>query len=379
MRIHLLAVPNTQTTAAYPLDGFCVRTMLFAALLKRLGHEVVLYGVHANEAPCDGFVSCMSADEQRGFVGDTPYQAVPFEAGSPLFDTFNKRAAQHLRSIKQPGDVIATIAGSAQHFVSEHHPELRFLEYSIGYAGVCAPFRVFQSQAWRHLVHGFTRVDSGRDFDAVIPPWFNVADFPFTDQPNDYVAYCGRLTAVKGLKTVCDAAREAGVPLIVMGHGDPSLVTYGEYVGDVPMEERNRLLSGAKAVLMPTQYIEPFGNVSAEAQLCGTPVISTDFGAFTESVEHGVTGFRCTSLGEFVQAIDLAGDLDRRAIRRRAERLYSTDAAAVAYTGYFRRLETVGQDGWRDLNPGLETAGLAMSSPPDASVGAVDACTSSLT
>ena len=48
--------------------------------------------------------------------------------------------------------------------------------------------------------------------------------------------------------------------------GNPSLVTYGEFLGDVPTRERNRLLSGARAVLMPTHYIEPFGNVAAEAQ-----------------------------------------------------------------------------------------------------------------
>lgn len=372
MRVHLLSVPNTQTTAEFPLDGFCVRTMLFASLLKRLGAEVVLYGVQANEAPCDGFVSCLSAEEQRGFIGDTPYAAVPFDANSPLFATFNKRAAQHLRSIKQPGDIIATIAGGAQRFVSENHPELRFVEYSIGYMGICAPYRVFQSHAWRHVVHGFTGVDSGREFDTVIPPWFDVDAFPVSD-PEDYVAYCGRLTAVKGLKTACDAAREAGVRLVVMGHGDPALVTYGEYLGAVGMEERNRVLSKARAVLMPTQYLEPFGNVSAEAQLCGTPMITTDFGAFTESVEQGVSGFRCTSLGEFVQAIDLASTLDRDIIRQRARRLYSTETAAVAYHAYFRRLETIAGDGWNSLDPGLETAALAMTAPPDARVGAVDA------
>lgn len=339
MRVHLLTVPNTRTTAAYPLDGFCTRTQLFSKLLMRLGHTVHLYGVAENDTPCTEFVSCLTADEQTAWCQDVPYQSVPFDGASQLFLTYNSRAALAIRERKQPGDVIATIAGSAQHLVAEWHPELRFLEYSIGYRGVCAPYRVFQSHAWRHTVYGFTGVDGDRPFDTVIPPWFTAPPLQATGEP--YVAYCGRLVASKGLAMACAAAREAGVPLVVMGHGDPALVTYGEYVGDVPTAERDRLLARARAVLMPTLYVEPFGNVSAEAQLCGTPVIASNWGAFTESVEPGVSGYLCSTLGEYVQAIDRVKDLDRWAIRERAIRLYSEDAAATAYTSYFARLEHV--------------------------------------
>ncbi len=45
-------------------------------------------------------------------------------------------------------------------------------------------------------------------------------------------------------------------------------------------EERLALLGNAKSVLMPTYYLEPFGGVHVEAQLCDTPVITTDWSAF---------------------------------------------------------------------------------------------------
>jgi glycosyltransferase involved in cell wall biosynthesis len=67
-------------------------------------------------------------------------------------------------------------------------------------------------------------------------------------------------------------------------------------------------------------------------------MITTDFGAFTESVEQGVTGFRCVTLGEFVQAIDLARGLNRQYVRDRAVRLYSEDTAVQSYARYFQRL-----------------------------------------
>ncbi len=354
MRVHLLAPPNTETTPAYFLDGFAQRTILFADVLQRLGIETILYGVGENTAPCQEFVSVLSVAKQQDLLGGIPYQTFVPDTQHPLCIAFNANAAVGVRNRKCPGDIIATICGNAQHLVADANLELPFLEYSVGYRGVTMAHRVYQSHAWRHVVHGFSGVDGGRVFDAVIPPWFHATEFPF-EEPEDYVLYCGRLTPSKGIAVACEAAWRAGMKLVVIGHGNPADVTYGDYVGAVGNVERNQLIAKARAVLMPTQYLEPFGNVAAEAQLCGTPVISTDFGAFTESVEQGVTGYRCTSLGEWIQAIDLVRHLDRIAIRARAMRLYSTDAAVESYRQYFRRLNTARGEGWRDLTPSLST------------------------
>lgn len=358
MRVHLLAVPNTCPTADFELDGFCLRTRLFAQLLKGLGHEVLLYGVERTDVAVDAFIPVLTDQERKTFIGETPYQAVSFELTSPLFQYFNARTQNHVRSYKRPGDILCTIAGSAQAPIADAHPELPFIEYSVGYQGIApSAHRVYQSHAWRHIVHGFSGVLGGRLCDAVIPPWFAAHEFPFIAHPDPYVVYCGRLVPAKGIAVACEAAQRAGVTLVLIGHGEASLVTYGDFRGAVSTAERNHLLAHASACLMPTQYIEPFGQVAAEAMLCGTPLITSDFGAFTESVVQGDTGYRCTSLGEYVEAIHLAPDLDRFKIRQRARCLYSEEAAQTSYRAFFRRLEALKGDGWRDLAPGLEGYG----------------------
>jgi len=358
MRIHLLGLPHVQTTSAFELDGFAMLTLRFAEVLRRLGCEVWLYGSEDNEAPCSHFVRCITKAEQQTFLGALPYQRVNFDAGNPLFVTFNARALTHLATVKAPHDVICTLAGSAQMPVAQQHSELTCLEYSIGYRGVFAPFRVYQSHAWRHVVHGYTGMDHGRPFDAVIPIGYDVATFPSRD-PESYVAYVGRLDPGKGLAIACKAAEAAGVKLVVVGHGDPALVTYGEYLGALSNYQRNQIMAGAQAVLMPTRYLEPFGQVAAEAQLCGTPVIGPDVGAFVETVEHGVSGFHCAYLGEFVAAIDQARSLNRAAIRTRAQQLWSLETMTDAYRRYFSRLELLRGDGFDSLTVAAQLEAVA--------------------
>ena len=47
---------------------------------------------------------------------------------------------------------------------------------------------------------------------------------------------------------------------------------------------------GARALISPIDWEEPFGLMMIEAMACGTPVISTRRGAVPEIVEHGKTG-----------------------------------------------------------------------------------------
>ena len=92
------------------------------------------------------------------------------------------------------------------------------------------------------------------------------------------------------------------------------------------------------AYLAPTSFVEPFCGAAVEAQLCGTPVITKDYGAQTETVEQGVTGLRCHTLEDYCVGIRMAqrGEFDREKIRERAVKRYDMKEVAKTYDYIFR-------------------------------------------
>lgn len=348
MTFHLLGLPNTPVAAAYSLDGFATATRSFAKLLHSLGHTVFLYGAEGSDAPCTEFVPVITEEERTTLLGDCPYQYAAMEEKFPLWALSNPRMVVEIGRRKHPQDFICTIGGLSQKAVADAHPDLMTVEYSIGYIASFAKFRVYESHIWRHCTHGFQDDQQGKFYDTVIPYFFDPAEFAYNATPELFCLYVGRLVTSKGIGIACEAAALAGMPLKVIGHGDPGLVTHGaEYLGALNGKERNEWMSRASVLFAPTQYLEPFGAVVVEANLCGTPVITTDFGAFVETVEQGRTGYRCNLLGEFVAAVGKAAQLDRNYIRKRAESLYSIKAVAPQYQAYFERLMTLWGQGWR--------------------------------
>ena len=116
-------------------------------------------------------------------------------------------------------------------------------------------------------------------------------------------------------------------------------------VGFADLEKRKKLIAGAKAVFVPTIYIEPFGYIIIEAAMSGTPVITTDWGAFPEIVQHGKTGFRCRSLAQFILAAQNI-DLIKPADCREWAMEFTLEKAAPLYDEYFKRMQNLFGKGW---------------------------------
>lgn len=353
MRFHVISLPHTQTTEQYASCAFTEKVRKFCIMMHEMkGHEVFLYSGEFNDAPCTEHISCMSEKERSAAVGGTHFSQASFDYSLPHWRHFNHRAANAIRKRAQPQDFICIIGGLAHKQISDALPNLMTVEFGIGYGGSFAKYRVWESYAWMHTCYGAQRQDrnpnqiDGQYFDAVIPGYFEVEKFDFNAEKDDYFLFVGRMTRRKGIEIAEEACKRAGAKLILAGPPNDYVATCGEYIGEIGPKRRNELMSRAKALFVPTIYIEPFGNVAVEAQACGTPVICTDWGAMTETVEDGKTGFRCHTLAEFMQAMRDVKKLDPAYIRKRAIDTYSLPVIADKYERHFRRLLTLYGEGW---------------------------------
>jgi glycosyltransferase involved in cell wall biosynthesis len=340
LRFHVVGLPHTQTTKAYSWSPFTEKARKFATMMAERGHEVYLYASEENEARCTELVTCITRDEQEELVAPG---SDSFDGKEPQWKLMNGRIIHELRSRLQDKDFICLSVGTPAKPIADAFPAALCVEYGVGYAGTFAKNLVFESYAWMHAFYahnqGLYQAD-GRFFDTVIPHCFEVADFPFSAEKDDYFVYLGRMFTRKGYQLAAEICRAKGLRLKMAGSGDPPPEGV-EYLGMVGPAERGLLLSRAIALLAPTLYIEPFGAAAVEAMLCGTPVICTDWGGFTETVENGVNGYRCRTFKEFCVATDEVRNLDPYAIRDRAVSNYSTEVVAERYEAYFERLLTL--------------------------------------
>jgi hypothetical protein len=298
------------------------------------GWDIVQYWGDRTDAPCRELVTLHTEDErQRWYPGLNPSNVATlggtWDCTMEPWQVMNARAITQLRERLEPHDLILLAGGWAHHPVANAFPAHTVCEYGVGYYGWFTNFVCFESHAWRHHCYGKKDIQDGRWYDTVIPNYFDPAELPQGRSGGDYLVYLGRLIARKGLVAAVDVARESGMPLLVAGPGaaqvseglivcEDGLRLEGDihYVGTVGIRERAELLGNALALLCPTGYIEPFGGVAVEAQMCGTPAIASDWGAFCVPVDAEILTQRGWLRHDEVEEGDetLGYDLDQGAL-----------------------------------------------------------------
>jgi glycosyltransferase involved in cell wall biosynthesis len=348
MRFHVVSLPHTQTTKDFTACAFTEKVRKFCIMMKSLGHTVYLYAGEENEAPCDELITCISEAERLKHVGDKHYIFASFDYSIPVWRKFNANVIEGIKSRAQGTDFICVMGGLAHKEIADALPHMITVEFGIGYGGTFAKYRVWESYAWMHTCYGAAARNpneaDGFWYDEVIPSYIEPELFPFRDQKDDYYLFMGRLTGRKGYQVAVDVCKHLGKRLLIAGQGEPP--DYGEYVGIVGHEERGKLMAGAIATFVPTIYVEPFGTVVIESQACGTPVLSTDWGAFTETVQSGFNGYRCRSFAEFIKGAEDCKTLDHKAISEHAIKTYGLEPIGLRYEEYFTRLSTLWDKGW---------------------------------
>lgn len=318
-------------------------------MMTNLGHEVYLYAGDKNEAPVTEHISCISESLRLNSLNGKHYTTGSFDIKLPHWMVFNNNVIAQIAKRIQPTDFICLIGGNSHKPIADSFPNHISVEFGIGYGGTFAKYRVFESYAWMHSIYTSYKDPNSVDglfFDDVIPGYLETDMFPKGSGSGDYYFFIGRLIERKGLRIAQETCEHLGKRLIIAGAGDERGTGYGEFIGTIGPEERAKLMGEAIALFAPTTYIEPFGNIVVEAQMCGTPTITTDWGAFTETNVNGVTGYRCRSLQDFIDAAENVKTLDRSYIRQQAIAKYSLETIQQRYQKYFERLMTLWEDGW---------------------------------
>lgn len=337
-RFHVLGIPHTASNKFYSSCAFTQKVVNMCAMLRARGHHVYHYGNEMSMVDCDEHIDVTSADDI-----EPPQRSGVFDQSSPVYAKFTANAIREIGARKLPNDFLITF-WSIQSQIAAAHPDLSVVEAGIGYPyGHFAPYKVFESYAILHAYRGLDAVATANGnswwYDVVIPNSYDVRDFKFSPRRGDYLLFMGMRangSEGKGDYIAAQIARAAGLPLKMAGSGiymgDPSGC---EIVGFVNGEERAELIAGARAVLTPSLFIEPFCGVHVEAMLSGTPVISTDWGAFAEYNIHGVTGYRCRTFEQFVWAAKNIDRISRRRCRDWALANFSIERAAEMYDEYW--------------------------------------------
>jgi glycosyltransferase involved in cell wall biosynthesis len=184
---------------------------------------------------------------------------------------------------------------------------------------------------------------------AVIPNPIDVRGWPLQERKEDYVLWIGRMTAEKGPHRAIAAARVAGVPLVLAGVIQPGQRSFFDreiaphidgdrvkFLGEVGGALKRSVFAGARAMLMPISWQEPFGMVMVEALACGTPVIAFPVGAACELVVEGRTGFLVRDENAMAGAIGRLGSIAPRDCRAWVAEHCDVDVVAGAYESAYR-------------------------------------------
>lgn len=339
---HYISMPHLPVTKGYCACAFTNKIHKLSRMMANSGHQVHLYGVGYTDIkhPNIHFHPVVSMDDviKEWGEGDNRFElnydwhtkGFKHDLNQPPTPTtlkFRTKTIELINKIKKPDDFLLLSQGYYHKPIADAVRLYLTCEPGIGYRGSYAKFRAFESSYIMYFTYGSEHPRqsiNGSYYDRVIPNYFDLDDFEFNDKPKDYLFFIGRLIPRKGVRTAILTAQELGMKIKLAGQGklkDIGINYKGiEYVGVVGIEERKKLYANALVSFTPTIYLEPFGGVAVESMLSGTPVVSTNFGSFTDINLDGVSGYRCDTLQDFVDNTRKAMKLDRKKVREYAER-----------------------------------------------------------
>ena len=378
LRFHIHGLHHTQTNKYFNSCAFTMQIHAMCDMLTKAGHEVYHYGNEGSDPNCTENIIIATEKERyasyplgdfrkaQPFFGG-PAPNVGYNAAPEYCDEWDRRVIEEIGKRIKPNDFILNFCNTEYMAISNAFEDLAILvEPGVGYAGGCPNTRkVYVSHTWQAFHDGWNArgitdyTDEDWYFgkpeiqDAVIHYFIDEEDFEYSADKKNYAFFIGRFNDDKGVNIAlhtCEAYRndtgDKSFKLKMAGPGSEWFVDllteeqkeWVEVLGFVEPEEKKDLLKKAKVLFAPSLYNEPFGAISIEAQISGTPVISTDWGGFPESVIHGKTGYRCRNFEHFVWALKNIDKINSQDCYTWASNNFTKEAMTPKYVDYFKGL-----------------------------------------
>jgi glycosyltransferase involved in cell wall biosynthesis len=176
-------------------------------------------------------------------------------------------------------------------------------------------------------------------------------EFPIVKKPDDYLCFLGRFDYEKNPHIAIQLAITLGMPIKIAGKKDFHDEDYFdnkikpyldhplvEYLGELGLKEKIKLLSKAKCNLHPVGCRESFGLTVLEAAYCGTPTLAIARGSMSELIEEGRTGLLVEDFVEGHNLIQQCFEMDREYIAKRARLLFNYRTMAQQYINAYEKV-----------------------------------------
>jgi glycosyltransferase involved in cell wall biosynthesis len=310
---------------------------LVDGLVER-GHEVTLIGAGNAGTKAGRFVSTYG-DPPSGRLGEPLPEVLHTAAVARVLDSLDVDLV-HDHTLAGPllarGRRVPTVVTMHGPVAGEPGEYYRQLGDTVSLVAIsAAQRRAAPDLAWRGTVH-----------NAV-----DVMSFPYRADKEEMVLFLGRLHPDKGVHLAIDAARAAGLPIVVAGKCsepveleyfrtfiEPRLGPDVTIFGTADAAAKRDLLARAAALVFPILWDEPFGMVMIEAMACGTPVVALRRGAVPEVVVDGVTGILCDDPAELPAAVSAARKLSSATCRTHVESCFDAASMVDGYEAVYREV-----------------------------------------
>lgn len=177
--------------------------------------------------------------------------------------------------------------------------------------------------------------------------------YTFNEDPEDYLAFIGRISPEKRVDRAISIADRVGLPLKIAAKVDDADREYFEesiaplldsshveFIGEIGESEKEAFFGNARALLFPIDWPEPFGLVLIEALACGTPLVAYPHGSVSELVDDGKTGYVVSDLDEAVEAVRQIDQISRRTCRQVFEERFTASQMAENYVSVYQHIQS---------------------------------------